>query len=240
MTRGMVDVGAIVATDNQWITDEPDWKTKAQNIIAEADNQLGRDDIQVYLTVYAYDDSKKDELSNDPNIISDPLGTFFNHFPTSYLDSKSADIAIYLGGYDSPTSGVGATWAYDAGTPLGRYAWTQMAGDPSSYDATHHDRTVVTLHEIGHIFDADHQDAPCQGETYNRAYQWTKWFFWTYQTVVWSPSDKDTRFEYSSDDYHGDANHADARRISEAKGTVSNYKPYGFKDSLFNFMEELI
>jgi len=225
MTRGMVDVGAIVATDNQWITDEPDWKTKAQNIIAEANNQLGRDDIQAHLTVYAYDDSKKDELSNDPNIISDPLGTFINHFPTSYLDSKSADIAIYLGGYDSTTGGVGSTWGYDSGAPKGRYAWTQMADDPSSYDATHHDRTVVTLHEIGHMFDADHQDAPGQGEIYNRAYQWTEWFFWTYQTVVWSPFDKDTRFEYSSDNYHGDANHDNARRISETKGTVSNYKP---------------
>lgn len=222
--QGVVNVGVLVATDNKWVTDEPDWMVKAQNIIAEANNQLSRNDIQVYLIVTAYDDSKKYELSNDPNIISAPLQTFYNHFPTSYLDSKSADIAVYLGGYDSTAGGVGASWGYDSGTPaLRRYAWAQMADDPSSYDAVHHDRTVITMHEIGHLFDADHQDATGQQETYNRAYQWG--LIWKSQTVVWSYFSKDTTYEYSSDNYHGDVNHDNARRISETKGTVSNYKP---------------
>jgi len=217
-------VRILVMTDNQWITSEPDWQTKAQNIIAEANNQLTRSDIQVQL-IAIYDSSKRYELSNDyPNIINDPLGTFYSHVPASYLNGQSADIAIYLGGYDATCNAIGATYGYDASSPNARrYAWAQMADDPSPHDAVHHDRTVVAMHEIGHMFDADHQSAPGQSTSYNRAHEWTEWVIYTYQTVVYAPPMKSTRYEYSSDNYHGDANHDNARRIYETRGVVANY-----------------
>lgn len=215
--QGLVDVGVLVATDNKWITDEPDWKTKAQNIIAEANNQLGRSDIQVHLTVNTYDDTKKNEMSNDPNIRSDPLGAFTNHFSVSYINGKKADIAVYLGGYPCTCGSAGLAYGYDGGLPLSRYAYAEMAVHTSS-----HDRAVITLHEIGHMFDADHEDASGQQETYNRAFQWTDWWVFTHRTVMWSVG-LNTDYEYSSDNYHGDANHDNARRISETKAAVSNY-----------------
>jgi hypothetical protein len=219
-------VSILVMTDNQWITSEPDWQTKAQNIIAEANNQLTRSDIQVQL-IATYDSSKRYELSNDyPNIINDPLGTFYSHVPASYLNGKSADIAIYLGGYDATCNAVGLAYGYDASSSNARrYAWAQMADDPSPHDAVHHDRAVVALHEIGHMFDADHQSAPGQSTAYNRAHEWTEWFIYTYQTVVYAPPMKSTRYEYSSDNYHGDVNHDNARRIYETRGVVANYVP---------------
>ncbi|WFN36585.1 zinc-dependent metalloprotease [Methanomicrobium antiquum] len=219
-------VRVLVMTDAKWIYDEPDWQNTAEEIIFQANQQLGRSDINVHL-IATYDTSKASELAADAqNLIQDPLGTFINHVPVSYLNSKSADIAIYLGGYDctDPGSGVGATWGYDADTLKDRrYAWVQMADDPSPYDAIIHDRTVTTLHEIGHLFDADHQDG-MQGpnqENYNRAYQWN----WgsTTQSVVWAPILRSTSYEYSSNDYNGNYYHNNALRIYNTRNVVASY-----------------
>jgi len=217
IAKGITEVKILLVTDDQWISDEPDWNTKAQNIMAEANNQLGRDDIQVSLSVI-YDTNT---ISVDPG--SDPLGVFMDTFDISYLNNKHADIAIYLSGYDNPTGGLGSTWGYDSGTPRSRYAWAQMKDDgPSSYDGTHHDRTCVSLHEIGHMFDADHEYAPNQGTNYNRAYQWGFWLF-KKQTVMWAPFTKRNQYEFSSDNYHGDSLHDNAKRIYSTRYTVSGY-----------------
>lgn len=226
-TKSTTYVRILVMTDAKWIYDEPDWMTKAQNIIAEANNQLGRYDIETCLLA-TYDSSKASELAADSqNLIQDSLGTFKNHVPESYLDSNSADLVIYLGGYDctNPNAGVGATWGYDNSDPtLRRYGWVQMADDPSLYDAIHHDRAVITLHEIGHMFDADHQDGfegPNQ-ESYNRAYQWNSGSTTT-QSVVWAVMLKSTSYEYSSYDFNGDYYHNNALRIFQTRNVVASY-----------------
>lgn len=218
-SKTIADVAILVVTDNQWITDEPDWQTKAQSVIAEANNRLGDSDIQIRLLAI-YDSSKRYVLSNDPDVLSMPLQTFYNHCPPSYLNGKGADIAIYMGGYDSTCPAIGAAYGYDQG---GRHAWAQMADDPSPHDAVHHDRAIVSMHEIGHLFDADHQDASGQIETYNRAYEWTEWLIYTYQTAVWAPTMKSSRYEYSSEYGRGDSDHDNAQRMCETRFVVGNY-----------------
>lgn len=221
---GPVDVRILVIPDNQFISYEQEngrnWQTAAQLIMDEANTQLGRDYIEVNL-IPIYDSSLASELSDDPQIIHTPLQTFINHVDESYLDQQSADLAIYLGGYDCIDENcvLGSTFGYDSNS---RYAWAQMPDDPpSNYDGTDHDRTVVVLHEIGHLFDADHQDATGQNEDYNRAYQYNDGI--TSQTVVWAPFYPSNEYDYSSSIINGDAFHDNARRIHETRGIVSNY-----------------
>ena len=209
----------LVATDNKFYEDEDDWEATAQGIIAEANNQFNRDDIDLHLFVVDYDESKRHDLSNDPDIKSEPLDTFKKHFPSSYLNSKSADLAIYLGGYDADGNCHGEAWSY----PGGRHAWAQMVKDwyagGWTYDGSPHGRRVTTIHELGHNFDADHQGSG----GYNQAYDW--WSWWNhYYTVMWGAyKGSNHKYEFSSDDYHGDSTHDNVRRISEIKGIVANY-----------------
>jgi len=213
---GTIPIGLLVATDNKFYEDESDWKATAQDIIAEANNQFNRDDIDLHLFVMDYDDSKRYDLSNDPDIKSDPLGTFKEHFPASYLNSKSADLAIYLGGYDADGNGIGQAVAY----PGGRHAWAQMASDwLHGYSGSEHGRKAVTIHELGHNFDAGHEDSG----GYNQAYYW--WSWGSHYTVMWSGYSLTgtDEYEFSSDNYHGDSTHDNARRIRETKATVAGY-----------------
>ena len=212
-------VELLVATDNKFYEDEDDWELTAQGIINEANNQFNRDDIDLNLSVVDYDESKRHNLSNDPDIKSKPLDTFKKHFPTSYLDSKSADLAIYLGGYDADGNTHGEAWPYQGG----RHAWAQMVKDwylgGWTYDGSPHGRRVTTIHELGHFFGAGHEG----GDGYKQAYDW-----WSglnhYYTVMWSTNQGSKgRYEFSSDDYNGDSTHDNARRISETKGVVANY-----------------
>jgi hypothetical protein len=205
----------LVATDNKFYEDEDDWEATAQSIISEANNQFNRDDMDLHLFVVDYDESKRHNLSNDPDIKSKPLDTFKNHFPSSYLDGKSADLAIYLGGYDADGKTIGCSYAY----PNGRHAWAQMVSDwLHGYDGSSHGRRTITIHELGHNFDADHEDVG----GYNQAYRW--WWGYYHRTVMWSRYTViGSEYEFSSDDYHGDSTHDNARRISETKGIVANY-----------------
>jgi len=205
----------LVATDNKFYEDEDDWEATAQGIIAEANNQFNRDDIDLHLFVMDYDESKRHDLSNDPDIKSDPLGTFAKHFPTSYLNGKSSDLAMYLGGYDADGETIGNSYAY----PDGRHAWAQMVSDwLHGYGGSPHGRRAVTIHELGHNFDADHQGSG----GYNQAYRW--WWGYYHHTVMWSGYTVfGSEYEFSSDDYHGDSTHDNARRISETKGVVASY-----------------
>ena len=163
-----------------------------------------------------YDESKRHDLSNDPDIKGDPLDTFKKHFPTSYLDGKSADLAIYLGGYNANGEGIGEASSYLGG----RHAWAQMVSDwLHGYDGSRHGRRATTIHELGHFFDADHEGS----DGYKQAYDW-----WSglnhYYTVMWSTNKGSKgRYEFSSDDYNGDSTHDNARRINETKGVVANY-----------------
>lgn len=82
---GRTAVTVLIVTDNQFYSDHPGfgWKIVAQDIIAEANRQFGREDIGVIL-VPDYDDSKRQNLTNHPLIRSNPLSRFVRYIPTHH------------------------------------------------------------------------------------------------------------------------------------------------------------
>lgn len=221
-----VTVRVLVVTDEQWMDDEPDWEDKAANIILLCNYEMNTIGVNL---VPIYDTSKARQLSEDPRITTYPFNAFRDIYSASYLDSKNADVGLYLSGYDVDLA-LGGSAGYDCPKPDCRYAWAQMADDESSYydyEDPQKDRAVVTLHEIGHIFDADHQDGHLthdQKETYNRAYQFYEHGkYW--QTVTWAYFMKSNWLDFSANDgFYGDADHDNKRRICETKGVVASYR----------------
>jgi len=215
-------VNLLVVTDNQFYQDQSNWKSVAQDIVAEANRQFGRDDIQVSLCVMAYTDSRRVQLSNQPDILSNPVAAFERVYPNSDLNLWASDLALYLGGYNADGSVQGATYGYYPNNH--RHAWAQMVADDIWYQGTTHGRRCVSSHELGHLFDAGHQDLENDrpNPSYRRACQWfdplpkTSVMYSFFNEVI-------STTEFSSDDYHGDANHDNARRIRETKWTVANY-----------------
>ncbi|WP_292395359.1 hypothetical protein [Methanoculleus sp. UBA303] len=220
-------VNLLVVTDNQFYQDQDNWKTIAQDIVAEANRQFDRDDILVSLCVMAYTDSRRVQLSNHSNITNNPVVAVQAVYPDSDLDLWASDLALYVGGYDADGSAQGATYGY---YPYHhRHAWAQMVPDDIWYLGTTHGRRCVSIHELGHLFDTGHQDLD-QNRTipsYRRAYQWYQPFsppLNLKNTVTYSYfNELMSTTEFSSDDYHGDADHDNARRIRETKWTVANY-----------------
>jgi len=220
-------VNLLVVTDNQFYQDQDNWKTVAQDIVAEANRQFDRDDIRVALCVMAYTDSRRVQLSNQPDILSKPVAAFERVYPNTDLDLWASDLALYVGGYDADGSAQGATYGYYPDHH--RHAWAQMVPDDIWYLGTTHGRRCVSIHELGHLFDTGHQDLDPNRTipSYRRAYQWYQPFsppLNLKNTVTYSYfNELMSTTEFSSDDYHGDADHDNARRIRETKWTVANY-----------------
>lgn len=222
-------VTILVATDNEFYNLETNWVSSAQSYMNQLAYQYQRPDIEVIINVVDYDDSKKNILSDGDRQYSEPLFLFKDTFPISYLNSKNADIAIYLSGVDANDDAQGLAWGYKAHDTNEidkcRYAWSQMVADwyllySLVYDGSYHARTYCVIHELGHIFNADHENS--QG--INKAYTWIENAVRKY-TVMQSGyfgSDHNT-WEYSSPNYNGDNTHNNAAAIRTVKHNVATY-----------------
>jgi PKD repeat protein len=148
-----VTVRVLVVTDDEFKKNLTDWEQTASGLFAEVNNQFGRDDIRV-IFVPVFDDSKSTELSNNPFHLDDPLMDFEQTYSITDLDNADADLGIYLSGYESTQSGVGATHGF-----LGpeswpsRLSWAQMHSE-AFYPADTFWRSNTIIHELGHNFDA--------------------------------------------------------------------------------------
>lgn len=225
--NGWATVNILIATDNAFYTQESNWVSSANQIMSMVSYQYDRADIQVIFNVVSYDASKRTQLSNSPSITTDPLGVFHTYFPASYLNTNNADIAVYLGGYDKKGSDAGtqgAAWGY-ANYPneYCRYAWSQMVVDTDDglpihvYDGSLHARRYCVIHELGHIFNANHEDSSGT----NRAYVWYTPL--PQYTVMWSGyfGSSFNTHEYSSPSYHGDSTHNNAAAINAVKSNIA-------------------
>lgn len=231
---GRTAVTVLIVTDNQFYSDHSGygWNIVAQDIIAEANRQFGRDDIGVIL-IPIYDDSKRLILTNNLQVKTNPLYAFMDVYPFTSLDETSADLGLYLGGYDKTTDNdQGLSNGYGNATHpyYGRYSWAQMVADDPLYLATTKGRRIITIHELGHQFGAHHDD----GDTnplldtpgYNRAFSWGGTPPFDLRSVMWHEySETASTYEFSSShpSYMGDEMHDNARRIRETKGIVSGY-----------------
>lgn len=215
--KGWVSVYVLVATDNEFYNLESNWVSSAQSYMAQAAYQYQRPDIEVFLNVADYDASKRYILSSEGRKTTDPFGLFCEKFPESYLNGKSADIAIYLGGNDGVGSVQGRSYK------PGRYSWSQMVDDADTldlYDGSYHARVWCIIHEIGHNFNAGHED----NGGYGQAYSWFEGIVPKY-TVVWNGylGSIFSTWKYSSIQYDGDSTHDNARAIREQKSTTGSY-----------------
>ncbi len=227
-----VTVDILVVTDTEFWNNTA-WMPVAQSIIAEANLRLSTNDIKVMLRPL-YDDSRRSQFSSNPMKTTDPLGLLKIVYPTSDLDLYQSDIALYLGGNDIPWpnenwEAQGLSWGFNLNRPdLCRYSWVQMVQDLPNYEATLHGQQVTSIHEIGHLFEARHDD-DSGSPTYARAYTWG----WPVdkKTVMWHDYGGEyaslTYFSSNDQSYQGhllgDTNHDNSRRISETRDIVANY-----------------
>jgi hypothetical protein len=229
-----VYVDILVVTDSEFFN-TPDWLGSASNIINNANLVLERDNINVHLIGH-YDASRRNLFSGNTTKTSDPLALFTYLYTPADLDSFSSDIGIYLGGNNRDGGAQGESYGYTAYDPYCRYAWAQMVYDDPFYIGTPHGQAIVSLHEIGHMFDAHHDDAirPPEKPQYTRAFYYSDSNFpFDHKTVMWHDySESVSTFEFSSYSSshcggsvicHGDITHDNARRIQETRDIVDYY-----------------
>ncbi len=215
-----VAVNLLIATDNEFYSmfkNGDSWQAVAQDIIGYTNREFGRNDIRVVFEPVQIDDSRRERISQASGIATDPLKTFTNIYPESDLNALNADIALYLGGINRV--GDYGTWQGESSSfPGGRYAWAQMVQDDIIYRGTYHSRRCISIHELGHIFGAEHE--------YSGGFEQAIMYLdpMPHHTVMWSSFFEGLNvYEFSSDDYHGDLLHDNARRIREARNTVYQY-----------------
>jgi hypothetical protein len=221
-----VTVDILVVTDTEFWNNTA-WMSVAQSIIAEANLRLSTSDIKVMLRPL-YDDSRRSQFSSNPMKTTDPLGLLKIVYPPSDLDLYQSDIALYLGGNNADGGDQGSSFGFNLNNPdFCRYSWVQMVQDDIFYTGTLHGQQVVSIHEIGHLFEARHNN-DSGSPTYARAYTWG----WPLdkKTVMWYDySETASLTNFSSNDQSfqghllGDNNHDNSRRISETRDIVANY-----------------
>ncbi|MDO9324345.1 MAG: M12 family metallo-peptidase, partial [Methanoregula sp.] len=213
------NVNILIVCDNEMYNRYSNWVTRAQSVVSDANSAMSYNDIKIRL-VPSYDASQRSVLSSHFNAAT-PLQVFWQYVPNSYLNSKNADIAMYMSGNQFSTC-IGAGYGFDSGPTYGRHAvmmYERSTG--GGYSANPQERANVFTHEVGHLFDADHQTAPSQTEFYNRA---TTYLINGVQlhTLMYSYVTSDPTY-FSSDDLYGDFYHDNAQRLRETKATVSDY-----------------
>ncbi|MCZ9313321.1 MAG: M12 family metallo-peptidase [Methanocorpusculum sp.] len=154
-------------TDSQYYGSAGNWESKAYSLLLDADEYfIANQNLNIILRAEGYDSSKRTDLSSNQYRITDPLLAAKQTFPTSYINGKHSDIFVYLGGYDQ--SYPAAVLDGDKNKvgesdfpPNGRIAWVQMVADTQghNYDASTYAITHCFIHELGHIFNAQHDDS---------------------------------------------------------------------------------
>nr|WP_321352622.1 M12 family metallo-peptidase [uncultured Methanoregula sp.] len=223
-----VDVNLLVLCDNQMYTGYSNWIKRAQSLVADANTAMAFNYIKIRL-VPTYDATQRTILSNNFDLTR-PVLSFHDLVPTSYLDTQNADIAMFLCSrqFNAGNGVIGQSTVFDnPNSSYHRHATIMYEAAPGwGYYANPQERAAVFTHEIGHLFDADAQGAgenpSIQLETYNRAISWTESGNVKY-SVMWQGALADPNY-FSSPNYHGDALHDNARRLSETKDTVAGYR----------------
>jgi hypothetical protein len=143
-------------------------------------------------------------------------------------DYYNCDLAFLYTGKNITDNKLGMAFVYNGSAERG-YALAQMSdhGD-SNYHGYFDERCMVTSHEIGHMFNANHEDYNGT-PSYAKATQWP-YMAWTRYSIMYSPFKGITpyggmQFEFSTNTStgHGDADHDNARSIRTYKGTVAAF-----------------
>lgn len=155
-------------TDSEYYGSAGNWESKAYSLLLAADEYfIANGDLNIILRAQGYDASKRTDLSSSSYKIINPLTAAKNTFSTSYINGKRSDIFVYLGGNDqyypsaSDPGYINIIGESDF-PPNGRIVWVQMVADSyggSAYDVSDYAHTYCFNHELGHIFNARHNDS---------------------------------------------------------------------------------
>lgn len=156
------------------------------------------------------------------NINNDNVSNVKNAFITAASqdrDTTNSDLAILFTGKEMTGNWIGISSQYN-GNSASAYAVGQMvsAGSSTPYHATPTQRILLTTHELGHMFGANHPYA------YNWSVGSSK-----YYTVMWSPfmgtsSPNYMQNEFSNLNNHGDSSHNNILYIVNNKNTIAGFQ----------------
>lgn len=221
LATGQVTVDLFAAYDNEFENHFSDPEAEIAQMINTVNNAFSPAGVQLRIRAYK-------RYTNIPNGI---CTTVLNSFKTSARTDRynsGSDLAFLFSGKDfsdiyNPALGCsdGYSGYYDKGFSTG-----QMIPDAgSSYQATFWDRTIIVAHELGHNFNAKHDEA----------YTWVEYegtgMLMHYYTIMWpefigsnSWTNDIQILEFSDRDYHGDATHDNIGRIRSAAPIVASFR----------------
>ncbi len=218
LTTTTVDLLASYDTEFQNTFSNP--TAEISNMINSVNNAYSPTGVTLNIKSYKY-------YSNIQNSDACTVRSNFASTASGDRDSTRSDLAFLFSGKEFTTDDIGCAWQYN-GWSGGAYAVAQMvsAGIFTSYGGSYDDRTIVTAHEIGHLFGADHQNS---NQAYAKAYSWDAGWLRTDYTALWTPYmgifyPYYMQLEFSNANNHGDSTHDNARRISETKATVAGFR----------------
>lgn len=212
-------INILVVTDAKFYSMALNWKVSAQQYIAQANYYFQRPDINVVLSVVAYDDSNMSMISNHPDVEVRPWSAVSSIYLGNTLSAKNADICLYLGEYDATTQ------ENYLGYTMTRHCWAQMKGKSpfiSFYDGSEPARRCVIIHELGHMLGADHPYA-CSWKVQDGS-MWGHSTRYSVMTDTFKGSNHLCEFSSSNLSYHGDSYHDNAKYIRLTKHSISQYR----------------
>lgn len=190
------------------------------NMVSSVNNAYSPASVTLNIKSYKY-------YSNIQNSDACTVRSSFASTASGDRDSTSSDLAFLFSGKEFTGDNIGCANQY-SGSSSAVYGVAQMvsAGLFSTYGGSYTDRTILTAHETGHIFGADHQNS---GHAYANAYSWDAGWWRTYYTAMWTPYKGQSypdymQLEFSSANNHGDSTRDNIRRISETKATVAGFR----------------
>ena len=129
-------------------------------------------------------------------------------------DRYNSDMGFLFTGKNLDDLVIGKSCEYK-GDSSQAYGLAQMIKEnAANYKDSDTHRKIVTAHELGHIFNANHDNAYSWTESGSKKY--------TIMQAEWQGDNQ--RLEFSSSTNHGDSTHNNIQRIKDAKTTIAGFQ----------------
>ena len=210
------NVGLLAVYNPEFQNTYPNPTAEISNMISQVNTAFSPADVTLTITDYYQDSVLSGSLAY-------PLLCDFRVEYQDERDSTNSDLAFLFTGKQLGNS-VGGSFHYSNGNPANAYALAQMVSDGGIFSGSLHHRCVLTTHEIGHNFGADHEDST-SSPTWARAFHWVEWWIFDKYTAMWSLwQGDDAQIEFSNSNNHGDSTHNNIQRIRDTRTTVAGYQ----------------
>jgi hypothetical protein len=201
-------INFLVAYDTEFVNLGAQPAKRAETILNNAKPAFttARVDFNIIQYYYAYGLTKTDSFG----LLNEFIETVQND-----RDRYNSDMGFLFTGKNLDDLVIGKSCEYN-GDSGQAYGLTQMINEGETYkgkDNADH-RKIVTAHELGHIFNANHDNAYSWTESGSKKY--------TIMQAEWQGDNQ--RLEFSSSTNHGDSTHNNIQRIKDVKATVAGFQ----------------